>query len=491
MGRTMALAAIAAIALLLAGGSGAATKPPKIDLSSQAAIDSLLRSKGIDPGTVVKQVGLNNYAGPSCPGAGWNCTTSTRVVQLSHEGQGQGNEGENQFVCRPAADGTDAGTNTCVVLQGGENNNAQCNEGASSEPLAAMSCDITQTGAHNMAEVHQQITQTTGPTQEAQQTVNVRQDATEKNISEIQQHVVQKTTSNDPQTQNAYQEANVIQDVSGSQNYSHVHQTQDQNESGGAALQKQNVTPNATFDCGGEKPGAPNQCANVFQDATPDGGTNVSHLHQQAGEKQASGAFLPDQTQGNPQGGQEGNVHQENPVGVGQNLNFPNQDLRQRQSSPGGVAHQVQVTDPGCCGVGSQIGGAKTIEDIDQATTQSADEQLASQTSQLLGQTHQLTGGEFSISAAPTSTPQNQCEITQRGRNNGGGTTFQVSGGTQPECAALVLNTTCQYPSEGDSCFPTEVCVECTESPLSATSGADIAMPDYNTEPANYFPPSP
>src|SRR5206468_9313120 len=81
-----------------------------------------------------------------------------------------------------------------------------------------------------------------------------------------------------------------------------------------------------------------------------------------------SGAFLPDQTQGNAQGGQEGNVHQENPPGIGQNLNFPNQDLRQRQSSPGGVAHQVQVTDPGCCGVGTEVGGAKTIEDIDQAT---------------------------------------------------------------------------------------------------------------------------
>jgi hypothetical protein len=495
MPRKLALAAVAALALLLVSGAGAGSAP-KIDLSTQSAIDTLLRSKGIDPATVVKQVGLHNYAGPACPGAGWNCTTSTRVVQLSHEGDDQENEGENEFVCKPTAaqqTGTSAATNTCIIVQGGQNNHAHCEEGASTEPLATMTCDITQTGRRNAVEIEQQITQTGGPTQEGQQTARVDQDATEKNVSQIQQHVQQKTSSGDPQSQNAYQEADVTQRVSGSQNYSHVHQTQDQNESGGSALQKQNVTPNGAFDCGNEKPGAPNQCVNVFQDATPDGGTNVSHLHQQTGEKQTSGAFLPNQTQGNAQGGQEGNVHQENPPGVGQNLSFPNQDLRQRQSSPGGVAQQVQVTDPGCCGVGTQIGGAKTIEDIDQATTQSADEQSASQTSSLFGQTHQLSGGEsFAATAASTMTPQNHCDIDQHGRNNGGGSTFSAEGDSQAGCADLVLATQCQYPSEGQSCFPAEICFECSlTASLPGTAGADIAMPDYNFVPATYFPPSP
>jgi len=491
MARKLAVAAVAALALLLVSGAGAGSTP-KIDLSTQAAIDALLRSKGIDPATVVKQVGPHNYAGPSCPGAGWNCTTSTRVVQLSHEGDDQENEGENEFVCKPTAaqqPGTSSSTNTCIIVQGGQNNHAHCEEGASTEPLATMTCDITQAGRSNSAEIEQQITQTSAATQEGQQAARVDQDATEKNVSQIQQHVVQKTSSVDPQTQNAFQEAGVTQRVSGSQNYSHVHQTQEQNESGGAAVQKQNVTPNSTFNCGDEKPGAPNQCVNVFQNAV-DGGTNVSHLHQQTGEKQTSGAFLPDQTQGNAQGGQEGNVHQENPPGIGQNLNFPNQDLRQRQSSPGGVAHQVQVTDPGCCGVGTEVGGAKTIEDIDQATTQSADETAAEQNSVLFGETHHITGGESVASVAATA-PSDRCEITHRGRNNGGGTTFTASGNSQAQCFDLMLATACQYPNEGQPCFPTEVCVFCESAPLTATSGADIAMPDYNSEPATYFPPSP
>ncbi|MFL5950712.1 MAG: hypothetical protein ACJ74M_03830 [Gaiellaceae bacterium] len=452
-----------------------------------SAIDTLLRAKGIDPATVVKQVGSNNYAGPDCPGPGWNCTTATQVVQISTEGADQRHTGSNQFVC--------AATNNCVIVQGGQNNHATCNESASTEPIAAMTCDITQTGAHNTAEINQHANQTVGPIQTAEQTANVDQDATEKNIVQIHQDAVQKTSSALAEDQEAYQQANVTQHVDGSQNYAHVHQSQDQHEAGAAELQKQNVTPNASFNCGDEKPGAPNQCVNVFQDATPGGGSNVDHLHQQVGEQQTSSAFAPDQTQGNLQGGQEGNVHQQNPPGVGENLNFPNQDLRQRQSSPTGTAHQVQVTDPGCCGVGTQVGGAKTIEDIDQSTTQSADETSATQASQLFGQSHQVPAETPSLFAATTSSSQNQCSITQHGRNNGGGETFSASGNSQPECATLILATACAYPSEGASCFPADVCTECCTicltGPLPATAGQDIAMPDYVSEPSTYFPPTP
>jgi hypothetical protein len=496
--RTGLLLAGVVSALLIAGGAAAGTHPPKIDLSSMSAIDTLLRAKGIDPATVVKQVGLNNYAGPQCPGPGWNCTTATKVVQISTEGPDQGHKGDNRFVCNPVSDqlsATDAATNMCFIMQGGQNNHATCNESASTDVGAAMTCDITQAGEHNTAEINQHANQTVGPLQDAEQTANVDQDATEKNIVQIHQDVVQKTSSALPEDQEAYQQANVIQHVNGSQNYAHVHQSQDQHEAGASELQKQNVMPNPSFNCGDEKPGAPNQCVNVFQDATPGGGSNVDHLHQQVGEQQTSSAFAPDQTQGSAQGGQEGNVHQENPAGVGENLNFPNQDLRQRQSSPTGTAHQVQVTDPGCCGVGTQVGGAKTVEDIDQSTTQSADEPLASQLSELFGRSHQVTGDDIGPYAATTTSSQNQCSITQHGRNNGGGETFSASGNSQPECVALMLTTICVYPSEGASCAPPVVCTECCTicltGPLPATAGQDIAMPDYTSEPSTYFPPTP
>ena len=80
--RFVALLALLAAALTLGGSAGAGTSgqlPKKIDLTNPAAVDAYLSSLGVDPSTVVRQVGLNNYAGPNCPGVGWNCTTSTKV----------------------------------------------------------------------------------------------------------------------------------------------------------------------------------------------------------------------------------------------------------------------------------------------------------------------------------------------------------------------------------------------------------------------------
>jgi hypothetical protein len=486
MVRKVFICVIAALALLVVTGAGAATAP-KIDLSTQSAVDALLRAKGIDPATVVKQIGPLNYAGPNCPGPDWNCTTSTRVVQLSEEGDHQHDNGQNQFVCNPPASGTNPATNTCVIMQGGKTNTAHCNEGASTEPLAALSCDITQSGDINVAEVVQHVTQNNGPVQNAELTTSVHQDAIEKNVSVIHQDVNQKTSLGVTQTQNAYEQVDLQQSVSGSQNFSHIHQTEDQSESGSATSQNQNTDPNPAFDCGAEKPGSPNQCANVRQYAIPNGGTNVSQLNQQNGQRQTSSALTPSQTQGNAQGGQEGNVHQENPVGVGVNINLPDQDLRQQQSSPGGIAFQKQVTDPGCCGFGTEVGGAKINEDIDQATTQSADETAAEQNAILFGETHHVSGDvEPGFATTTTTTPSDHCEITHMGRNNAGGTTFSVSGDSQTACAGLTLATECQYPSEGQPCFPTEVCTECTEGPLGATLGAAIPMPDYSSDPSDY-----
>jgi hypothetical protein len=492
---------VLAALLLVTGAAGGRTPAKQLDLSSPAAVDTYLRSIGVDPATVVKQVGLQNYAGPTCPGLGWNCTTSTRVVQLSHENGGGEDEGENEFQCKPAsAQGslTDPDTNTCVVVQMGRNNHAKCEEDDSAEPLSQETCDVTQTGRQNNVEIIQRITQTAGPMQTAEQIARVTQRAIERNVSQIHQFVTQRTSTGLMQTQDGFQEADVDQAVSGSENYSHVHQAQDQSESGSATTQNQNTTGNPAFNCGNEKPGNPNQCVNVFQDATPAGGSNASHLHQRLGERQTSTALAPSQTQGRADGGQEGNVHQENPTGVGKNVNFPDQDLRQLQSSPGGVASQTQVTDPGCCGAGTQIGGADTRELIRQNVTQSADESTASQLSSFLGQSHQFDTApepELTASTASTTTPAHSCKIVQTGQNNVDGETFTASGDSQPECAALVLASQCSTaagcnsPPPPPPCDP--YCVEVLASPLTPTNGLAIAMPDYVAEPATYSPPSP
>jgi hypothetical protein len=87
----MSLRITAALAMLAAGlvlvtGAGAGTRPAApskaLDLSSLSKIKTYLRSIGVNPRSVVIQRAKRNYAGPNCPGSGWNCTTSTRVLKV-------------------------------------------------------------------------------------------------------------------------------------------------------------------------------------------------------------------------------------------------------------------------------------------------------------------------------------------------------------------------------------------------------------------------
>jgi hypothetical protein len=331
----------------------------------------------------------------------------------------------------------------------------------------------------------------------------------------VKQAVRQSLDEDDTQKQDGHQVAFVDQEVSGSSNFSHVHQTQDQQESGGAGTQEQNTetAPTITvgtevfdFDCGFEKVNHPNQCANVEQDgfSAPNGANNESQLHQAIGERQTSTFDGVDQTQGRFDGGQEGNVHQENQDNVGKNHDVAHQDLAQRQSSATGNAFQQQLTDPGCCGL-SQSGGAENREDINQATTQSASEPDAFQDSTLFGQVHQTSGGDFT---GPTifeaTSPNNRCDIDHHGRNNSGGGHFSNSG-QGAECVDLFLTTFCT--SGGDFIVAEEEPPPCTSSeepppppcdpycvespgilslPTTATQGLPIEMPNYG-EPADYL----
>lgn len=83
------LAGAVATVAVLTSSVGATPNPARraVDLSTNGAVKSYLRSLGISPRGVVIQRGVRNYAGPRCPGKGWNCTRSRRVVQIATGGR--------------------------------------------------------------------------------------------------------------------------------------------------------------------------------------------------------------------------------------------------------------------------------------------------------------------------------------------------------------------------------------------------------------------
>ena len=179
-GKTFAaLAAIVASATLIAGAA-AGRSSTVVDLSTREAVDSYLSSMGVKPAAVVRQSGRLNYAGPHCPGAEWTCTTATRVVQTAPAG------GRNRADCPDAGE-------TCVVVQSGNHNKAECRQRSTSEPAASLKCSITQQGKKNQAVVYQAIEQRKGPAQDAREVAEIRQHATEKNELQLVQLSVQFT----------------------------------------------------------------------------------------------------------------------------------------------------------------------------------------------------------------------------------------------------------------------------------------------------------
>ena len=161
-------AVVAAVALISSAGASTAAPPitKKIDLSTRGAVAKYLSSIHIDPKRVVIQRGLRNYAGSSCPGVGWTCTsTSHPVVQVASTA------GRNVFQCA---------SSSCAVVQSAPaalaTNLAKCIKTTG----ISQSCSITQTSAtaNNEAIVVETATKLTGLTQSASQTAQITQTAT-------------------------------------------------------------------------------------------------------------------------------------------------------------------------------------------------------------------------------------------------------------------------------------------------------------------------
>jgi Bacterial Ig-like domain (group 3) len=139
------------LGLVLVGGASAgsgAQASPWATLSHAGHEAQYLSSIGVNPKGFVVQRGHRNYAGPKCPGRGWTCTKSHRVLQLATAG------GVNSVACTSSGGGgsvsssSTSSAQTCTIVQvstsGG--NNATCTEQASttSAGTLAQTCSIQQ-----------------------------------------------------------------------------------------------------------------------------------------------------------------------------------------------------------------------------------------------------------------------------------------------------------------------------------------------------------
>jgi hypothetical protein len=488
-------ALIAALSLATAGAGTGSSSSGQLNLRDTAAVDAYLRSKGIDPATVVRQTSLQNYAGPNCPGIGWNCTTSPRVIQLAQPG------GTNVF----EFSSDNSANNDCGVplqdAQGGQNK-FHCKMRSTSDN-ASQDVFIEQLNAkRNLAIIDFDINSRGGPEQDAIQTAEVHQTATEKNDVHINESVKQATSISDvdgSQSQEAHQVAIVDQEVTGSENYAHVHQSQDQRESGSATDQQQNtelVLPTGVTDCDQEEStkSAPNACANISQDAldAPQGAKNKSDLHQSINQDQSTKALFADQEQGESPGGIEGEIDPSNPLDVGTSDKTAHQDHRQRQSGPNGTT-QEQVIDPDCCGFSTTVGGTGNTDNFDQTAIQSSTGGAdADQSLFISGNTSHVSETELLgpsvLSNGPNGT--DRCTITHHAANN-----LDSAHGTirQEPCEFLIVETNCEnfFEYEGSS----EGCSGPTEVSSSSSLSTVFQLPSTPTlglaiEPANLGEPA-
>ena len=359
----------ATIAAVVAAGSTASAAGERSarapDLSSRAAIDRYLASTGVSPGSVVHQSGLRNYAGPSCPGAGWTCTRSTRVAQIALPG------GVNRVECAGA---------DCVAVQGAATQEAAAADAVKNSTRCKQStgpdqsCEITQVGTDNDAQVDQDIRQRDGTTQTGTQKASVEQHAPTggSNSAHVRQTVDQDTKVKSDgaitQDQAADQDATVDQDGSvGADNAADVDQVTKQTArahgKSGAIQQTQQGS-----DIDQDTPAQTS--ADIEQHS--DTGENRSKLRQRHDLDAQAKATTGDvtQTQGASfEGGLDGTVTQDS-AGVSTSDNDQHEKQRLKGDTNGTLT-QSQHGPASCCS--PQTGNPNDTFNVKQSSDQKSD----------------------------------------------------------------------------------------------------------------------
>jgi hypothetical protein len=365
----MAGAALAAAALVTSAGA-AGKNQTGLRLSSRAEVNAYLLSIGIDPSTVVVQRGRRNYAGPNCPGKRWKCTKAQRVFQVS-------TQDENVFECTPAGPGTNAATNTCVIVQASTagTNSAVCRMQDTGTDVT-QSCSITQTNSTgtNHAIVDLLARGRGGTSQTATQNVTIDQSNGSgtndiRSLQRVDHFVTDATTGN--QTQEAHQTFDGGQTSSTGPNTLQAKQFQlvRGTASGhGAVTQRQNAAS-----------GGPNQ--DIELDQTSVSGANTSLTDQ--GIELKLLATSPEgpvtQVQGSPSGGISATVDQSSSA-RSKSSDFQDEDVIAHASTSGTLI-QTQFGPLDCCT--DQLGNGNNVFDINQESRLFSDH--GTQSSQILG----------------------------------------------------------------------------------------------------------
>jgi hypothetical protein len=428
--RGLPLAGAVLAAAVVVAGAGAIVQPPAHhapDLSSSVGVAKYLKSLGLDPKGFVIQRGQHNYAGKSCPGVGWTCTTAKHVVQIMYPTNNPGNT--NQFTCSGSGGtATSPDNNTCTIVQAsaGTDNNATCVEKIG-DPTGTQSCQIYQlntTGANN-AYVQQQIAAAAAPlnAQSATQDTQVAQWAgsgsnnvqVNQDIKESQSAVVPKGGSI-AQTQDGHQTTAVSQHSDTGNNTAKVLQSLALKESatGGTSItQNQDSTP-----------GSPNTSAAIYQNSDQDppatitsSGANNAYLFQ-SNDLNASGSKTGTltQTQGSASSGIFGHTDQQS-LGVSSGLVNQNEHQNLGESQVGTLSqHQFgpEWYDPNQGGnAGDRLNVSQSSDqNADPSATQIDEEDAACSSSGVCAITEKASNDKTNVNNSCTSTPTSPCDIS-------------------------------------------------------------------------------
>lgn len=341
--------AVLGAAVMLVSSAGAADQSLAAQLSTRAGATLYLVQHGLDPAGFVIQRGAHNYAGPKCPGAGWNCTTSTRVLQISnHAGR------SNQADCSGSSGVVVDTATDCEIVQSnnGGPNTATCDQ-ESSDGNVSQKCVIFQTnsGGPNTATVSQVIgaTVTDGSSQSVHQYLGINQqnttadnvvnDATTVQDQSVTQAISLSVSGGFHQSQDALQEISLTQNsTSGSNDANALTQNLTENAQSSAndgQVISQNQNTAAT---------SPNTNAGISQ--TTDAGQNSAILNQahnltELATGDSTGIV---QAQGSSSGGINSHVDQHDNGDNGFSTFSGSQSEHQTQNVDGGtIKGQTQI----------------------------------------------------------------------------------------------------------------------------------------------------
>jgi hypothetical protein len=300
-----------------------------LNLTSLDAINQHLRSRGLDPSTFVVQQGPLNYAGPNCPGAVFNCTTATRVIQIATGGPSPlallgptaSSAPPNHAECKASPEDEDTISDPeegvgCVIVQSAPGGNGEIDQQASckveSKVAEKQICDIEQdneSGGDNQASMTMKIDASKGTTQLGDQEALAFQETRGGGDNQLQvDQTIVLAAQGSATTQDGYQSADFEQDVdplftltndvpASGNNQAQVSQKQTftaHTATGGT--QNQNADTTAVGDpCRGDVTDA-NSC--VEYDQSTDTGTNEFQANQNHDLKATSAKKEVTQVQG-------------------------------------------------------------------------------------------------------------------------------------------------------------------------------------------------